>query len=994
MALARRAPRRGPVDTGVDAGRTALKRAEPGRPGRVRVRSLAARAAAVLLAVVAALLALPLQAQAQTVWSGTLTVKDLSGSLGCDNAVTGAECSTTSVLTDDDFTHASTDYSITQIRQYSSSAIQLWFDVIPAAETAQLRLKEDGTRAGSPSFFSGNSYIQWNSFRSSLWAASDTVQLQLQEPTPGAPTGLTATASGTTTINLSWTAPADDGGRVITGYKIEISSDSASTWTTHVANTSSTTTTNAHTGLAAGATRHYRVSAINIFGAGTASNVDSATTDTAVNTPATGAPTITGTPQVDQTLTAVTTAIMDANGLNNVSYTYQWIRVDGSDSDISGATASTYTLVTADQGKTIKVKVSFTDDASNAETLTSVATAAVSAAPNTPATGAPTITGTPQVDQTLTAVTTAIMDANGLNNVSYTYQWIRVDGSDSDISGATASTYTLVTADQGKTIKVKVSFTDDASNAETLTSVATAAVSAAPNTPATGAPTITGTPQVDQTLTAVTTAIMDANGLNNVSYTYQWIRVDGSDSDISGATASTYTLVTADQGKTIKVKVSFTDDASNAETLTSVATAAVSAAPNTPATGAPTITGTPQVDQTLTAVTTAIMDANGLNNVSYTYQWIRVDGSDSDISGATASTYTLVTADQGKTIKVKVSFTDDASNAETLTSVATAAVSAAPNTPATGAPTITGTPQVDQTLTAVTTAIMDANGLNNVSYTYQWIRVDGSDSDISGATASTYTLVTADQGKTIKVKVSFTDDASNAETLTSVATAAVSAAPNTPATGAPTITGTPQVDQTLTAVTTAIMDANGLNNVSYTYQWIRVDGSDSDISGATASTYTLVTADQGKTIKVKVSFTDDASNAETLTSVATAAVSAAPNTPATGAPTITGTPQVDQTLTAVTTAIMDANGLNNVSYTYQWIRVDGSDSDISGATASTYTLVTADQGKTIKVKVSFTDDASNAETLTSVATAAVSAAPNTPATARRRSPARRRSTRR
>ena len=44
-----------------------LKRAEPGRPGRVRVRSLAARAAAVLLAAVAALLALPLQAQAQTV---------------------------------------------------------------------------------------------------------------------------------------------------------------------------------------------------------------------------------------------------------------------------------------------------------------------------------------------------------------------------------------------------------------------------------------------------------------------------------------------------------------------------------------------------------------------------------------------------------------------------------------------------------------------------------------------------------------------------------------------------------------------------------------------------------------------------------------------------------------------------------------------------------------------------------------------------------------
>ena len=46
---------------------------------------------------------------------------------------------------------------------------------------------------------------------------------------------------------------------------------------------------------------------------------------TATNTPATGAPTITGTAQVGQTLTAVTTGIMDDDGLNNVSYTYQWM---------------------------------------------------------------------------------------------------------------------------------------------------------------------------------------------------------------------------------------------------------------------------------------------------------------------------------------------------------------------------------------------------------------------------------------------------------------------------------------------------------------------------------------------------------------------------------------------------------------------------------------------------------------------------------------------
>ena len=104
---------------------------------------------------------------------------------------------------------------------------------------------------------------------------------------PGAPTGLTATASGTTAINLSWSAPASTGGSAITGYKIEVSPNGTSGWTDQVANTNSTATTYAHTGLAAGTTRHYRVSAINTNGTGTASNVDSATTGTTVP----GAPT-------------------------------------------------------------------------------------------------------------------------------------------------------------------------------------------------------------------------------------------------------------------------------------------------------------------------------------------------------------------------------------------------------------------------------------------------------------------------------------------------------------------------------------------------------------------------------------------------------------------------------------------------------------------------------------------------------------------------------
>ena len=88
-----------------------------------------------------------------------------------------------------------------------------------------------------------------------------------------------------------------------------------------------------------------------------------------------------------------------------------------------------------------------------------------------------------------------------------------------------------------------------------------------------------------------------------------------------------------------------------------------------------------------------------------------------------------------------------------------------------------------------------------------------------------------------------------------------------------------------------------------------------------------------------MSFTDDAGNDEQLTSAATGAVAAAPpppNTPATGAPSITGTAQVGETLTADITGISDDDGLDNATFAYQWFAADA---EINGATASTTPLL-------------------------------------------------------
>ena len=200
---------------------------------------------------------------------------------------------------------------------------------------------------------------------------------------PGAPTSLVATASGSARIDLSWTAPANDGGSAITGYRIEWSADGSAAWTELVANTANPITTHADTGLAASTSRHYRVSAINIHGAGAPSNVDDATTDAAgVNNPPefsanTAARSVAENTAAGQNVGAVLTAT-DANS-DTLTYTLEG--ADAASFDIASTSGqirtkagvtynheakSTYTvIVKADDGNggtdTITVTITVTD---------------------------------------------------------------------------------------------------------------------------------------------------------------------------------------------------------------------------------------------------------------------------------------------------------------------------------------------------------------------------------------------------------------------------------------------------------------------------------------------------------------------------------------------------------------------------------------------------------------------------------------------------------
>ncbi len=190
---------------------------------------------------------------------------------------------------------------------------------------------------------------------------------------PPRPTRPTLASATTTTLTVEWTHPGDGGSPLLrnaVNYRILNETD----WT----NVDVGTTPVTHaviTDLQPNTRYEVQVQVTNAIGASPwASGISVFKTPT--NTAPTGAPAITGTATLGQQLTASTTGISDADGLPS-SFSYQWVRVhaDGTSNrvNIPGETTATYTLTTADVGKKIRVRVSFTDALGNPETLTSAA---------------------------------------------------------------------------------------------------------------------------------------------------------------------------------------------------------------------------------------------------------------------------------------------------------------------------------------------------------------------------------------------------------------------------------------------------------------------------------------------------------------------------------------------------------------------------------------------------------------------------------------------
>ena len=790
---------------------------------------------------------------------------------------------------------------------------------------------------------------------------------------PAEPT-VTPVAGSTTSLSVTWTEPSNKG-PAIDGYDLRYRVETTSGWTDGPEGVSATTET--LTGLAVGTSYKVQVRAINAEGDGVWSVEGTGRTTTTTNTPATGKPGISGTAAVGQTLTATTSGISDADGKTKAevgdsgyAYTYQWILVDGNtETDISGETSSTYTPSSSDVGKTIRVKVSFTDDADNAESpFTSEAY---------PASGTIEVAAAGICGRTLAvraAILNKISSVSDCANVTDTHLAAITGG----LSLSNRNVTALAVGDfAGLDALTRLNLHDNALttlpagvfgglDALTRLTLHDNALTTLPAGVFGGLDALTELKLYNNALTALpagvfagldmlTTLSLSNSGLDALP-----------DGVFAPLTALTTLYLTSNGLATLPAgvfagldaltKLRLDDNAlialpagvfAGLDALTTLwlNDNALTALPAGVFAGLDMLTTLWLDDNALTALPddvfeplTALTELKLTNNsresfapeavalpddgtVSDEGGTVTLDGSGSGGAWGTNVTYGWALTEPAS----GVTFDDDTSVTPKVT-----VPSLPEDTELTFTLTVTGRGGTDGILPGTDTAKVRVTRADNTAPTASDSSVTTNEDTAHLFAASDFNFDDTDTGDTLA-----------SVTVVTLPTAGVLALNGTAVTAGDTVTKIQLDANQLTFMPAA--DGNGDAYASFTFRVS--DGTDESA------------ADYSMTVNVT-----------------------AVNDVATGKPTIEGTAQAGKELTATTSGITDVdgntkaeNGDTGYAYTYQWVLVDGgAETDISGETSSTYTPSSSDVSKTIKVKVSFTDDLGSAEgPLTSDATVAV-----------------------
>ncbi len=576
-------------------------------------------------------------------------------------------------------------------------------------------------------------------------------------------------------------------------------------------------------------------------------------------------PTITTQPS-NKSVPAGSNAVFSVVGTGgNSALTYQWYKIGSAQTNgptvISGATSASYTVTNAQPANATNLMVTIANGASSLNSA--VVQLTVTTNNNIP----PTITAQP-TDQSITQGANAAFSVTVTGSTPLAYQW---NFNGTNISGATASSYTVVSAQ----------VSNEGAYAVTVTNAYGSATSSSANLNVNVPPSITTQPS-SQTVNQGDSPTFSVVATGDAPLTYQW-SLNGT--NITDATDTSYLVTSAGAD----------DVGSYTVVVANVAGSVTSATATLTVNFSPSIT-TDLSNQTVTQGQNATFSvvATGATPLSYIWTF-----NGATISSATASSYTVVGAQP----------TDAGVYAVTVSNFVGIAISANANLTVNVPPSVTTQP-ANSTVTQGQGASFSVVAAGTAPLSYQWT-LNGA--NISGATDTIYNIASAQPADAGNYTVIITNVAGTVTSATATLTV------NIP----PSITTQP-ANQTVTQGQSATFSVAATGTAPLGYQWTFNGG---NISGATASSYTDVSAQPADAGNYAVVVSNVAGSATSANATLTVNVPPSITTPPSSSTVLQGQPASFSVVAAGTAPL-----------SYQWTL---NSANIAGATTSAYNIASA-----------------------------------------------------
>ena len=695
---------------------------------------------------------------------------------------------------------------IDYVIQYSSDSGANWSSFAKSTST--------DTNATVTGLTNGTSYVfrvaAVNPNGTGSWSSASASVLP--HATPDAPTGVTPTY-GNTSVALTWTAPASNGGLAITNYVIQYSSNSGSSWTTFSDGTSTNTSTTV-TGLANGTPYVFRVAAVNDAQGSWSSTSPAATPRT---TPA--APTSVSGTFGNASVVLTWTAPASSGGASITDYAIHY-SINGTTWTpfADGTSAATSATVTGLTNGTLYV---FRVSALNSEGSGPWSSTSSSVRPHT-VPDAPTAV-TPTYGNTQVSLSWTTPASNGgLAITDYVVQYSSDAGSNWTTASdgvSTSTSATVIGLTNGTPYVFRVAAVNDEQGAWSATS--------APATPRTtaSAPTALAGTFGNASVALTWTAPSDNGGASITDYSIQYSSNSGSTWTSFPHTASAASGITV-TGLTNGTTYVFRVGAVNSEGTGAWSSTSASVLPHTTP-GAPTAV-TPTHGNAQVALSWAAPASNGgLAITDYVIQYSSNSGSTwtTFADGTSTSTSTTITGlTNGTGYVFRVAAVNDAQGSWSATS-ASATPRTVTNTPS-GLTATAGNAQVSLTWTAPS----DNGGASITDYSIQYSSDSGTTWTSFSRTASTTASATI-TGLTNGTPYSFRVAAINSEGASSYTPNATATPMTTP--GAPSITGATVSNNNAVSISFSAPASNGGSSITgYTATCAGSNGSTPTASGA------------------------------------------------------------------------------------------------------------------------------------------------------------------